>query len=172
MPDFVDIAPSDFKISPFQWIGKEWMLIAAEKDGRTNAMTASWGGLGVMWGKPAAFAVIRPQRFTKEFVDASDIFSLNFFAPEHHAALEYMGSHSGRDGDKNAAAGLTVAHADGAPHFAEAKAVVVCRKKYAQPWNGEFFTDAEPDKTWYPNKDYHTFYVGEVIRIMAKPGSL
>lgn len=78
MSKFIEIKPEEFKESPFQLIGKDSMLITAERDGKVNTMTAGWGGLGVMWGKNVVYAVIRPQRYTKGFVDASDTFSLTF----------------------------------------------------------------------------------------------
>ncbi len=168
MSDLRQIQPDEFKISPFHLIGQEWMLIAAEREGKTNAMTASWGGLGVMWGRNVAFIVIRPQRFTKEFVDNSATFSLNFFDPSYKEALGYFGKVSGRDEDKIGKTGLTVEHADNAPYFAQAKAAIICRKLYAQPYKPEFFVDSEPDGTWYPDKDYHTLYLGEVLRIMSR----
>ena len=168
MNSFKDVKPEDFRVSPFQLLGKDWMLIAAEKDGKTNAMTAAWGGLGVMWGKNAAFIVIRPQRYTKEFVDGSTAFSLNFFDESHRADLNYFGSTSGRDEDKIAKTGLTVASSMAAPYFAEAETVVLCRKLYAQPYKGEFFVDAALDGQWYPTKDHHTLYVGEVTNILTR----
>lgn len=171
MADFTDIRPEDFKVSPFHLIGDEWMLIAAEKNGRCNAMTASWGGLGHMWHMNVAFVVIRPQRFTKEFVDGSATFSLNFFGSGRRDMLGYMGSASGRDGDKIAHSALTTLHDGGTPYFGEAATVLLCRKLYAQPYGGEFFIDHEPDREHYPDKDYHTFYITEITRIMAKPGS-
>ena len=73
---FQEIKPEELTKNPFQMIGKEWLLVAAEKEGKINAMTASWGGVGVMWGKNAAFLVIRPQRYTKEFIDVSETVSL------------------------------------------------------------------------------------------------
>ncbi|MCD8352016.1 MAG: flavin reductase family protein [Planctomycetaceae bacterium] len=168
MSVFQEIAPEDFVVSPFKLIGKDWMLIAAEKEGRVNAMTASWGGLGVMWGKNVAFAVIRPQRFTKEFVDASGHFSLNFFPPEHHSKLEYFGAVSGRDEDKVAKTGLHVHDEQAAPYFSEADKVLVCRKLFAQPYQSENFIDTKSNTTHYPNKDYHTLYIGEVVRILGR----
>ena len=167
MSGLSEVKPEDFKISPFQAIGKEWMLIAAEKNGKANAMTASWGGLGVMWGKNAAFIVIRPQRHTKEFIDSSDVFSLNFLAEKFRKELNYFGTVSGRDEDKIAKAGFTVEHDGKAPYFAEARAVVVCRKLYAQPYRPECFIDPEPDGAWYPQKDYHTLFIGEVTRLLV-----
>ncbi len=167
MSELVNMKPEDFKISPFQMIGQDWMLIAAERAGKVNAMTAAWGGLGVMWRKNAAFIVLRPQRFTRELVDGSDTFSLNFFAPSHRKTLNYFGSVSGRDEDKIEKSGLTVVRAEGAPYFAESKAVVLCRKLYAQPFEEKFFIDQQSNKENYPAKDYHILYIGEVIRILA-----
>ena len=100
MNTFIEITPESLEKSPFQLIGKEWMLVTAEKDGIVNTMTASWGGLGVMWGKNVAYVVIRPQRYIKEFIDGSDTFSLTFFAPEFKKQLSYLGSVSGKDEDK------------------------------------------------------------------------
>ncbi len=168
MHAFKEIDPRDFTASPFEMIGQEWMLIAAEKGGRTNAMTAAWGGFGFMWRRNVAFIVIRPQRFTKEFVDAAATFSLNFFGPGRRELLNYFGTVSGRDEDKVAKAGLTVARADGGTYFAEAETAIVCRKLYAQPYLGECFIDPKPDRECYPAKDYHTMYIGEVLRILVK----
>lgn len=168
MSELVEIVPDDFLISPFRLIGKDWMLIAAEKQGKVNAMTAAWGGLGVMWAKIVAFVVIRPQRYTKEFVDATDTFSLSFFAPSFKDKLGYFGTVSGRDEDKVAKTGLEVKHAEKTPYFGEASTVMICRKLFAQPYLPEFFIDREPDTAWYPEKDYHTMYIAEITRILGR----
>ena len=168
MSEMIEIAPDDFLVSPFRLIGKEWMLIAAEKEGKANAMTASWGGLGVMWGKNVAFVVIRPQRYTKEFVDASDTFSLNFFDSSYRDKLGYFGSVSGRAEDKIAKTGLEVKHAEKTPYFGQSSTVMLCRKLFAQPYRPEFFIDREPDAAWYPEKDYHTMYITEITRILGR----
>ena len=73
-----EINIEEFKFNPFTKIGKEWMLVTASNNGKVNSMTASWGGVGVLWNKNIAFIVLRPQRYTKEFVDASNEFSLSF----------------------------------------------------------------------------------------------
>ena len=169
MAEFREIAPGDFSITPFRRIGEEWMLIAAEKqDGRVNAMTAAWGGLGFMWRRNAAFIVIRPQRFTKEFVDEAAVFSLNFLGPGRRDELNYFGSVSGRDEDKVAKTGFHVRRSDRAPYFAEAELVLICRKLYAQPYGGEYFIDTTRIDECYPNKDFHILYIGEVVRILEK----
>ena len=167
MSSHTEVQPEKLAINPFQAIGKDWMLIAAAKGGKTNAMTASWGGLGVMWGKNVSFIVIRPQRFTREFVDASDYYSLNFFGGERRDMLNYFGTVSGRDEDKAAKTGLTVEQGD-APYFAEASTVFLCRKLFCQPYQPESFLLPDLDKTFYPSKDYHALYIGEVVRVLTK----
>lgn len=164
---FRQVDPLDFTGNPFRMIGKDWMLVAAEKEGRTNAMTASWGGIGVMWGRNVSYVVIRPQRFTKEFVDASDVFSLNFLDPaEYRRTLGMFGSVSGRDADKVAEAGLTVEHEEGAPYFAESRCVMICRKLFAQPYDPAGFIVKEVESEWYPEPDHHTLYISEVVKIL------
>ena len=83
-------------MKPFEKIGSQWMLISAEKDGKVNTMTASWGGVGVLWGKNVVTVYIRPQRYTKEFVDANDTFTLSFFDGNYMKELGYLGKVSGR----------------------------------------------------------------------------
>lgn len=165
---YKEIKPEELQKNPFQMIGKEWLLVAAEKDGKVNAMTASWGGVGVMWGKNAAFIVIRPQRYTKEFIDASATVSLSVLGEEYRKTLGYFGSVSGRDEDKIAKSGLTVAHADDTPYFSEANTVIIGRKLYAQEFRPECFTDTSLDEKWYPGKDYHTMYVLEIEKVLIR----
>lgn len=114
-------------------------------------MTASWGGLGVLWGKPVATVYIRPQRYTLEFVEREDCFTLSFFGEEYRKALALCGSKSGRDVDKVKECGFTVAGAAcGAPYFEEAGLVLVCKKAYWQDMDPTHFLDGELDGKWYP----------------------
>ncbi|MBC9784353.1 flavin reductase [Heliobacterium chlorum] len=166
--NFTEIKPENLDKSPFRLIGAEWMLVTAEKEGKVNTMTASWGGLGIMWGKNVAFIVLRPQRYTKEFVDSSNTFSLTFFANDFKKELGYLGSVSGRDEDKIKKANLTVLYSDKTPYFQEAKLAMFCRKLYAQEFQPECFIEAELMENLYPQKDYHTMYIAEVTKILAK----
>lgn len=168
MSNFKEIQPQEFVYSPFKLIGEEWMLITAEKDGKANTMTASWGGLGVMWGKNVAYIAIRPQRYTKEFIDNSDTFSLTFFDDSFKRALGYLGATSGRDEDKIAKSNLTVRHTDGVPYFAEAKIAILCNKLYAQEYKPELFVAQEINEKCYPDADHHTLYIAEITKILVK----
>lgn len=168
MNNFKEINPEELNKSPFQLIGKDWMLITAEKDTKVNTMTASWGGFGVMWHKNVAYIVLRPQRYTKEFIDNSDSFSLTFLDNKFKKELGYIGSVSGRDEDKIANSKLTVAHDGNTPYFQEGNLIVVCKKLYAQGFQPECFLEAGIDKKMYPEKDYHTLYIAEIVKILIK----
>jgi len=168
MTIFNEIKPEEFEQSPFKLIGKDWMLITAEKEGKQNTMTASWGGFGVMWAKNVAYIVIRPQRFTKEFIDQSETFSLTFFDESFRKALSYLGAKSGRDEDKIGKSNLTVLHADGIPLFEEANIAILCKKLYAQEYKPECFIAQDLNEKWYPDKDHHTLYIAEVTKILVK----
>ena len=162
-----EISPYNLTENPFVLMDKEWALILAGTAENNNAMTASWGQLGIMWGKPVANIYIRPQRYTREFVEENERFSLNFFEGEaYRPALELLGTKSGRDTSKMADCGLHVSLPDGTPLFEEAKLVLVCRKLYCQRMDAPFFLDAREDARWYPEKDYHYMYVAEIEKAL------
>ena len=147
----------------FSLIGDRWMLVAAtDKSGKTNAMTASWGGVGVLWGKKVAFVFIRPQRYTKKFVDEAERFSLSFFDDSFKKTLGYMGKVSGRDEDKIAKSGLTLSDINGVPVFKEASLTLVCRKLYRQTLEEKCFLETDNIDKLYPQRDYHDVYVAEI----------
>ncbi len=163
MRHFID--PKDLGENVFSLIGNRWMLITAGTAEDCNTMTASWGGLGILWNKPVATIYVRPQRYTREFVDRSDYFTLTFFKEgEQREALALCGSKSGRDMDKFAASGLSVAtDPSGAPYVAQGELVLVCRKLYRQDMTPESFLDEAVRDKNYPQKDFHTMYVGEIV---------
>ncbi|MDD3747177.1 MAG: flavin reductase family protein [Anaerostipes sp.] len=171
MSEYAIVLPEDFDQSCFKLIGKEWMLVTAKnQEGVLNTMTASWGGMGVMWGTDVAVTVIRPQRYTKEFIDDSEMFTLSFYDDTFKQDLTYLGSVSGREEDKISKTRLTPTDANGIPYFEEAKIVFICKKLYKQPMNPEgFIGDAkELDEQWYSNKDYHIMYVAEIEQILVR----
>ena len=170
---FTEISPLELQMNPMEMVAKQWMLVTAG-DGKSgfNTMTASWGHFGSLWGHggglPTSIIFVRPQRYTKEFVDREPLYSLCFFPEEYKKALGYLGTHSGRDGDKVAAAGLTPVCEDGYTYFEEAKLVFICRKLYQAPVLEEGFHDKELMDDCYPKKDFHDLYVGEIVKVLAK----
>lgn len=152
--------------NPFKIIGEDWLLLTAKKDGKVNTMTASWGGLGIMWGKKVAYIFIRPQRYTKEFVDFADKLSVSVLPSKYKKELSYLGTVSGRDEDKISKANLTLKDYEDVPTFEEARLTLICKKLYAQELKEDCFIEKENIEKWYPNKDYHTMYVVEIEKIL------
>ena len=163
---FKSISPYELTLNPFEAIDRQWMLITAGNEDSCNTMTASWGGLGILWHKPVATAYIRPQRYTLGFVDREEYFSLCFFGGEQREALTLCGRVSGRDVDKIAQSGLTLMHDKAAPYFAEAKTVLICRKLHRQMIDPEGFVDSTIEKE-YPAKDYHAMFIAEITEVMV-----
>lgn len=167
--EFKEISTSEINENVFDMIGKKWMLVtAAKSEEEVNTMTASWGGLGIMWGKPVAFIFIRPQRYTKEFIESSDTLSLTFFDESYRKMLTYMGSVSGKDEDKISKAGLNVRFDDKTPYFEEAEVVLKAKKLYAQDMGEKFLIDKEINDKWYPADDWHTMYVCEIEKVLVR----
>ena len=168
MNKFKEIKPQELTNNPFKMIGHDWMLISAKKDDKVNTMTASWGGVGIMWNKNVATIYIRPQRYTKEFVDNSDSFSITVLEDGFKKELSYLGTVSGRDEDKIAKSGLTVAEEDGVPYFDEGKVVLICKKLYAQEMNADSFVEKDLIDKNYPASDFHIMYIGEITKVLIK----
>lgn len=166
---FYEMTPEEFDRSAFKLIGKEWMIITApdeEKESGLNAMTASWGGLGVLWNVPVATIYIRPQRHTYSLVENCDRFSLCFLGDGHRKNLALCGSKSGRDTDKLLECGLNSETFDGVGYIAESEAVMICRKLYADDLKEEKFIDREHLSHY--DGDFHRFYILEIEKILVK----
>ncbi len=158
------ITPEAVSGNAFNMIGNEWMLVTATgADGRVNTMTASWGGVGVLWNKRVAFVFIRPQRYTFGFAESGERATLSFFRGGYKKELGYCGSRSGRDTDKIADTGLTPVLTDeGATGFSEAELIMSCRKLYGQWLDGGAFFDEDARASSYPAEDYHKMFVYEI----------
>lgn len=165
--NFKEISPYDLTENPFKLIGKDWMLITAEHEGKINTMTASWGGVGILWNKPVAFIFIRPTRHTFSFVENSEHLSLNFLPEKYRKELNYCGTVSGRDEAKIEKCNFTVSK-DAAPYFEESDTVFICKKHFAQMLDAESFIHKEMDEKCYGDKNYHKVYIAEIEKVLKK----
>lgn len=154
---------STLSFNPFAKIREQWMLLSAGTEEKWNTMTANWGGLGVLWYEPVATAYVRHSRYTHEFTEANDYFTLTFLQDGHKEALNLLGTKSGRDIDKMHESGLTPAFVEGQPTFAEAELVFVCKKLYAQDMGPENFKYQATLDRCYGDQDYHTMYIGQIV---------
>ncbi len=170
MNGYKKTSPTEFEGNVFRMIGDEWMLVTAtDKDGGYNTMTASWGGMGILWGEPVAFVFVRPQRYTHEFTESGDRATLSFFGGSCRSELSYCGTTSGRDTDKIADTGLTPVETDeGSVGFEQAKVIISCRKLYSDKLCEAGFHDEKVRAAAYPKRDYHTVYVYKIEGVYVK----
>ena len=162
-----EIERSQLTLDPFALIGGDWFLLTAGTEARGyNTMTCSWGHFGPLWANDTAVVYVRPQRYTKEFIDREELYTLSFF-DGRKKELGYLGSRSGRDEDKVAAVGLTPVFENGYTYFKEAKLVIVCKKLYQAPLKEEYFLDKETVEKNYPDRDFHDLYVGKIEKILV-----
>ncbi|MBQ4367472.1 MAG: flavin reductase [Muribaculaceae bacterium] len=159
----------DFAENGFNWF-RHALLLAAGNEQQSNAMTIGWGGIGTLWGKTAVTVYVAEKRYTKQFMDNSRYFTIMAFDDRKDEILEYMGTKSGRDGDKAKALDLHTAYTEnGTPYYIEAKFVLECRTMYAAPFNPQCFKDDVPQKMYsnFP-AGVHTMYIGEVVNAWKK----
>lgn len=161
---------TDFDANGFTWFASP-LLLAAGNVEQSNAMTIGWGAIGALWGmqRPSVTVYVAEKRYTKKFMDESDYFTVMAFY-DNDPVLEYMGSKSGRDGDKAKALGLHTAYtANGTPYYTEADLVLECRTMYAAPFDPKGFRSDVP-KRMYGNfpAGIHSMYIGEVVGAWEK----
>ena len=193
-----------FEDNGFQWFRDAQLLCAGNKE-KSNAMTIGWGGIGTLWRKTALTVYVAEKRYTKEFLDNSEYFTVMSFdvkdskgrSSESHQArldgrvvteldavkvLNYMGTKSGRDGDRSATSGdacpdkkaqalglHTAFTANGTPYYTEATMVIECKIMYAAPFDPQGFKSDAP-KQMYANfpAGIHSMYIGEVVNAWKK----
>lgn len=159
----------DFAENGFQWFHDAELLAAGDRE-KSNAMTIGWGGIGTLWGRTALTVYVAEKRYTKDFMDRSEYFTVMAFDVAHSNVLTYMGRQSGRDGDKAKALGLHTAYTEnGTPYYTEAEMVIECRIMYAAPFDPQYFKSDAP-KNMYRNfpAGVHTMYIGEVVNAWRK----
>ena len=151
----------------FSQFDRKWALVCAGTLEHHNAMTISWGGLGTLWSRPVATVYVKPVRHTYGFMEESDWFTVSFYGEEYRRALEVMGTISGRDTDKDGAAGLTPVAAGEGVTYAQAEVTLLCRKIYRQDLDTAHMPPEVVD-TYYRTEAAHRMYVGEVVDVIRK----
>lgn len=154
----------------FKLIGEEWMLVTAGTEDKFNTMTASWGGVGILWNKPVAFLFIRPERYTHDFIEENDRLTLSFYGEKYRKALQICGTKSGRDTDKVKECGITPLKLEsGAMTFAESRMTLDCRKLFKTEMTEANFIDREIlAKQYGAHGGMHTIYVVEIEGVYTK----
>lgn len=157
----------EFTTDIFSQFDKKWALITAGNKDSFNTMTISWGGMGTIWNKPVVTAYVRTSRYTHEFIDREDYFTVSFFPEEYKKTLGVLGSKSGRDMDKMHDSGLTVKVLENSVTFEEAELTLVCKKLFKQTLSKDNILESETSARAFYNTDAeHDMYIGEVVDII------
>lgn len=157
----------NFNLEPLYAIDQEWAILTSGEKEKYNAMTISWGGLGTIWNKPVVTVYVRPTRYTYEFMESNEYFTISFYDKKYKEDLVILGSKSGRDLDKISLTKLTPEFLKNAVSFKEAKLTIVCKKIYCQDLDITNTQQTIIDK-FYKSEPVHRMYIGEVIDIIDR----
>lgn len=162
---FRTVQPKNIKDNLIECFSDEWALITAGNKDGYNMMTASWGFMGEMWGEDSVAVVVRPQRYTMEFLSNNDYFTLSFYG-KRKDIHKVCGSKSGRDVDKTKETGLTPVVNEKYVYFNEARMVLVVKKQFMSRMTEENFIDKTIIEKWYPKEDYHNLIIGKIEKVL------
>lgn len=170
-----EISYKELSFNPMTLVGDDWLVLCAGNEEEYNGMTISWGHMGTIWHDanrkyqlPTVCVYVRPQRYTKKFMDEEEYFTVNLLSKENRKAHGVFGNESGKDGNKFEKTGLHPEFSDGTIHIQEAEMVFVCRKVFTQDLKEEGFVDKNIVDVDYPEKDFHTMYIGEITKVLVK----
>lgn len=167
--EWKEIEPSEIDVNAVKMFAEDWMLLSAGKEGKMNMMTIAWGGLGELWGKPVVTVYVSTSRYTNQFMQDNEHFTVTAFPDEYRQKLGYMGSVSGRNEDKVKGSGLTPEFTElGNPIYKEGNLAIECKKLYAHPFDKELMPQSQ--REWYDknNLGVHVMYIGEIVHVWKK----
>lgn len=157
-----------FNTQIFELFHKKWALLTAGTEDHFNSMTIAWGTMGTVWSKPVVTVYVNPLRYTYDFMNKNELFTVGFFSEEYRQALNLMGTRSGRDGDPLKGTSLTPCYLDKAVYYKEAEITFVCQKLYEQNWDKAAIPQEIAEHYYAPTHLPHRTYIGEVIKIIEK----
>ena len=155
----------EFNTDIFAQFNNKWALLSSGQKENHNTMTISWGGMGTLWSKPVVTVYVKPVRYTYQFMNSNDYFTVSFYPEEYRKALALMGKVSGRDVDKDSESGLTVRDLEKAITYEQAEVTLLCKKIYFQDLDRENMPEKAVE-TYYTVEEPHRMFIGEVIDII------
>ena len=163
----------DRQYDVFRMFNDRWALATAGTIDDFNTMTIAWGSMGTIWGpphggKPILTIYVSPARYTCEFLERNDYFTVSFFPEEYRRDLAVLGSRSGRDGDKLAATRLTPVAESNGVDFLEAERTFVCRKLYAHQFEAEQTPQEVRDWIYHGDFPPHVMFIGEITEVIER----
>lgn len=167
LPGYKQITPDKIPGNIYKMLSENWMLVCAGNQEKFNMMTASWGGLGHLYNKPVTFCFINPTRHTYQLLEDNDTYTLCFFTEAYREALNYCGTHSGKNEDKVKGSGLTpMLTPSGSTAYSEAWMIIECKKLVAQSFSPEIIFNPETKSKW--GEARHKMFIGEILNVWIK----
>ncbi|MFI3331612.1 MAG: flavin reductase family protein [Rikenellaceae bacterium] len=171
--NFTKIQVKDLKENTIKLISEDWMLVGAGTKEKFNALTASWGAIGFIWNKPTLTAYIRDNRYTYEFMQQSNNFTVSILEDGLKDAMMICGRESGRDSNKIQKAGLKpVLTPSENVSYEQAKVVIECRKLFVSEISLDSLVceDKEDIKNAFYVKDsaLHQQFIAEITALWIK----
>ncbi|HPX32796.1 MAG TPA: flavin reductase family protein [Erysipelotrichaceae bacterium] len=154
-------------INPFEKFYQHWALVTAGKKDHFNTMTVAWGSMGTVWSRPIVTIYIKPCRYTYNFLNENDYFTVSFYDEKYKKDMSILGTKSGKDTDKIALTSLTPVEVNGSMSFEEANCTIVLKKIYYQDMDINQMPSAVVNR-YYTEELPHRMYIGEVVEIIEK----
>lgn len=151
----------------YEKLGTEGALILVGNKEEHNNMTIGWATSGILWSKPVVISYVKPTRYTFDFCNKFDTFSICYFDNQKDILRE-CGTKSGRDVNKDELCNLHAIELDGEIAYEEATVVIVCKKIYQDDFKKDHFLDMSIYQKRYSDDLPHRFYVGEVLNVYKK----
>ncbi len=167
MKKYIEVRPEETGVKAFSDF-KEGVLVLAGDEKQSNALMVTNAMFGRMWDKDVIMVAIKPLRYTKEFIDINESFSVNFFSPEYQKEKEYIGSVTGREVNKMSKSSLERNIYRGTPYFSDAETVFFCKKLFSEEIKETSFIDKTLIFKHYLFKDFHSFYIAEITKVFKQ----
>ena len=140
------------------------LLASTKRSGESNLMTIGWGVMGMIWRTPKFLVLVRPSRYTYEFIEDSGEFTVNVPTPEMAQFVEFCGTHSGRDVDKLAEFDVATTPGQKVNSITvdDCPIVYECRVAFKSDIVPEALASEIPPR-YYADGDFHRVYFGEIL---------
>ena len=144
-------------------------ILTAGNKNLYNSMIIEWGSLGVAFKKPIFTVYVKPERYTYEIMEKSDIFTVTFIERKLMKRFNIYGTKSGKDINKEEEAGTHIKFLEkGGVTFDEAVEVYVCKKmaksvidkNTMDPYIEELYKN---NIKVYKSDVPHVLYIGEIL---------
>ncbi len=170
---FKEITPEEIFDDIFTLAGKVFPVITAGKSDHYNAMTASGGGMGVLFRKPATWCILQSARYTLELMLKEQTYTLSYFPDEYKKQVLFLGSKSGRDSDKMKEVELTsIQTPSGHMSFEEAKLIIECKLTQITTPNLDDFCSQEAkgyvNEMYKDPREYRKYVFGDITHVWVK----